>query len=58
MQRLAIGAAFFAQPRFNASSTPAAKIKPLSDTLSLLDAVPFLACPCVWLRAGFLHRNR
>jgi hypothetical protein len=37
---------------FNASRIPAARVRPLSDTLSLFDAVPFLACPCVWLRAG------
>ena len=35
---------------FNASSIPAAKIRPLSDTLSLFDAVPFFGLSCVWLR--------
>jgi hypothetical protein len=43
---------------FNAFSIPAAKIRPPPDTLSVFDAVPFLACPCVWLRAGFSHHNR
>ena len=46
------------QSGFSASSIPAARVKPLSNTLSLFDAVPFFGLSLCGSPLVFLHRNR
>ena len=48
-----VGEVGVVKPFLNPSSIPEAKVKLLSNTLPLFDAVPFWLIPTSWLRVRF-----